>query len=132
MGKILAKVKCPTPAKIKKIKTAVADSVGGLNPKSGLTKGNIQDYLNNAASKTPQEIAKDLQAAGLKLKGSSPDGRFMEFVDRFGNVRAKIHPADKVTKYPHLHIYDKAGNALNKALDKVSPKSPGGHIPTGN
>ena len=98
----------------------------------GLSKGRIQDYLSDAGSKTPQQIAQDLQAAGLKLKGQSPDGRFMEFVDRFGNVRAKIHPADKVTPYAHLHIYDKAGNALSAALKKVSPKLPDAHLPIGN
>ena len=94
-----------------------------------LTKKRIRNYLSKVNKKTPLEISKDLQAIGLKLKGSSPDGRFMEFVGRFENVRVKIHPADQVTKYPHLHIYDIRGNSLDKALNKVSPKSPDAHIP---
>lgn len=102
-----------------------------LRPRT-LSKGKIQNYLKNAHKKSSQEVAADLQAAGLKVKGKSPDGRFMEFVDSAGNVRAKIHPPDKVTQYPHLHIYDKKGNALSAQLGKVSPKSADAHIQIGN
>jgi hypothetical protein len=45
-----------------------------------------------------------MDAAGLKLKGSSPDGKFMEFIDGSGNVLLKIHSPDKVTRYDHAHI----------------------------
>lgn len=48
--------------------------------------------------------------------------------DRFGNLRVKIHPPDKVTKYDHLHIYDKSGNCLNKNLEVVERTSSEAHI----
>lgn len=98
--------------------------------KRPLTRAGIRSYLEQAAGKSPQQIAADLQSAGLKLKGSSPDGRFMEFVDKAGNVRAKLHPPDAVTQYPHLHVYDSAGNPLSATLKTVPANSPAAHIPT--
>lgn len=103
----------------------------GEASKTKLTKGGMQNYLNKAGSKSAKEISVDLRSIGLKLRGQSPDGRFMNFVDKAGNVRAKIHPPDLVTKYPHLHIYDKSGRSLNSALKSVSPKSSGAHIRIG-
>lgn len=70
----------------------------------------------------------DLQGCGLRVKGRSPSGRFVEFADGSDNVRAKIHPPDAVTPYDHLHLYDSEGNALDSELRAVSPKSPAAHI----
>ena len=66
---------------------------------------------------------------GLTLKGQSPDGLFMEFVDKKGIVRAKIHPPDKVTLYHHLHLYDRKQGPLNKDLEHVDQRFPEAHIP---
>lgn len=66
---------------------------------------------------------------GLKIKGQSPDGRFMEFVDDVGRVRAKIHHPDKVTLTHHIHLYDEAGNPLDVALNPLLPTSLAAHIP---
>lgn len=55
----------------------------------------------------------------------------MAFKDRFGNTRIKIHPADRVTKYEHLHLYNKAGDSLNKSLQIVEKTSIEAHIPFG-
>ena len=67
-----------------------------------------------------QTLIKDMESNGLKLKGQgSPDGKFMEFIDHKGRVRAKIHPPDGVTTTNHLHIYDSNGNSLNKVLEVV-------------
>jgi hypothetical protein len=71
----------------------------------------------------------DLQAAGLTLKGQSPNGDFMEFVDAQGRVRVKIHPPDKVTIYDHAHLYDNQGRPLNQNLKPDNPRSSATHIP---
>jgi len=60
-----------------------------------------------------------------------PDGRFLDFQDRFGNTRIKIHPPDKTTPYDHLHAYDRMGNPLNKHLEIVGRRSIEAHIPYG-
>ena len=83
---------------------------------NGLTLGKVKDYLSNVKDVPRDKLVKDLQSIGLKIKRQSPDGRFVEFVDKSENVRAKIHPADKVTKNNHLHLLDKKGNALNSSL----------------
>ena len=90
---------------------------------------NISDLASKAGGKTRPELIADLEKAGLKIKGQSPDGRFMEFVDDVGRVRAKIHPPDKVTPMHHLHLYDEAGNSLDVTLHPVLPTSPAAHIP---
>lgn len=69
-----------------------------------------------------------MESVGVKLKGKSSDSNFMEFVDKHGNVRAKIHPPDKVTTYDHLHIYDRSRMPLNTNLKPVSPRDPAAHI----
>ncbi|CAG9001020.1 MAG: hypothetical protein CENE_03028 [Candidatus Celerinatantimonas neptuna] len=103
-------------------------SEDGLGDVTGLTSSKVKDYLSNVEDVPREQLVKDLQSMGLKVKGQSPDGRFMEFVDKEGNVRVKIHPSDKVTKYNHLHVYDKESNPLNSSLNKVDRKSPEAHI----
>jgi len=49
--------------------------------------------------------------------------------DLKGNVCMRIDPPDKITQYPHVHIYDSDGNLLNIAGNIVDRKSPAGHIP---
>lgn len=66
-----------------------------------------------------------------RVHGKSPDNRFINLVDRFGNTRVKIHPPDKITNYHHLHIYDQHGNPLNRHLKVVTRNSQGAHIPYG-
>lgn len=97
--------------------------------KSRLTPGAVRSYLGDVASRTRAELIEDLNRVGLKHKGASPDGRFVEFVDGRGRVRAKIHPPDKVTPTNHLHVYDSKGLPLDANLKRVSPRSPGAHLP---
>ena len=85
-------------------------------------------YLDNVDSVPRTKLVSDMERVGLTLKGLSPDGRFMEFVDKQGNVRAKIHPPDKVTPYNHLHIYDRKQQPLDKGLNYVDQRSPDAHI----
>ena len=100
-----------------------------LPPPPKVTNAGLAEVASGAGSKSRAELIADLESAGLKVKGSSPDGRFMEFVDADGNVRAKIHPPDKVTKTDHLHIQDEAGQSLDAAGNVVKPDSPDAHVP---
>ena len=88
----------------------------------------LRDIAAAAVGRTRVQLLEDLHGGGLRLKGRSPDGRFAEFVDGRGTVRAKLHPPDAVTPYDHLHLYDSEGNALDSALQTVSPKSSAAHI----
>lgn len=97
---------------------------------SKLTPGKIKRYMANVNSVPRQTLIKDMESIGLKLKGKgSPDGKFMEFIDHKGRVRAKIHPPDGVTTTNHLHIYDSNGKSLNKVLEAVKKTSPDAHMP---
>ncbi|WP_318358113.1 PAAR-like domain-containing protein [Enterobacter sp.] len=99
-----------------------------LSDKKQLTKAKIKAYLFKIKVKSRNELINDLKTIGLKIKGQSPDGRFIEFVDKNGVIRAKIHPADKVTKYDHIHIYDKTGHPLDSDLNVVDFRSSDAHI----
>ena len=101
-----------------------------------LLTGPVSGWLPQVYEQLPESINKqnvvsDLESIGLKLKGKSPDERFLDFQDKFGNVRVKIHPPDAVTNYDHLHIYNKFGNSLNKHLESVERTSVDAHIPYG-
>ncbi len=100
----------------------------GLLSVTKLTRNSIKKFLNNSSSYSREQLIKDFEGLGFKVRGKSPDGRFIEMSDRFGNLRVKIHPPDKVTKYDHLHIYDKSGNCLNKNLEVVERTSSEAHI----
>jgi len=41
----------------------------------------------------------------------------------------RIDPPDKVTNYPHKHLYDINGNSLDVNGNIVPSKSPDAHIP---
>ncbi len=99
-----------------------------------LTRTKIRNYLQNTSKLSKSEIVFDLESIGLKVKGNRVDRPFLEFVDRRGRLRAKLHPPDKSpkgTRYPHLHIYDQRGNSLDRNLQIVSWKSKAAHIPIG-
>ncbi|GED03797.1 pre-toxin TG domain-containing protein [Bacillus atrophaeus] len=54
---------------------------------------------------------------------------FVHVRDTSGNIRMRIDPPDKMTKYDHVHLFDKNGNPLDKNLRIVDRKSPDAHIP---
>lgn len=93
-----------------------------------LNRETIKFYLNNIGNLNRRQILNDLKAIGLQLKGKSPDMRFIELIDKRGILRVKIHPADKITKYDHIHIYNRSGNSLSKNLKVVNAKSEEAHI----
>lgn len=76
---------------------------------------------------TPDQIKKALPD-GWTYSGS-PDGRFTHIKDSSGNYRIRIDPADKVTTYPHMHIFDDVGNALDINGNIVPANSIDAHIP---
>ncbi len=104
------------------------NAVTNSSKQEGLTKGKILNYLSKVDSIPKEQLVSDLHSIGLSLKGQSPGGKFMEFIDHNGNVRVKIHPPDKITKYQHIHLYDKFGNSLDSNLSKVSRKDVVSHI----
>lgn len=55
-----------------------------------------------------------------------------ELKDEAGKIRIRIDPPDKVTQYPHVHVYDNDGNLLDSLGNIVDRKSPDGHIPYKN
>jgi hypothetical protein len=107
--------------------------VGGIstNAKNCLSREKIKSYLSNIQTLSKEEIISDIQATGLRIRGKSPDGRFIEFQDKLNNIRIKMHPADKITPYDHLHLYDRKGNSLNSQLKAVDRRSAEAHIPVG-
>ena len=88
----------------------------------------IKSYLDKVDSIPKDKLVSDMEKIGLTIKGQSPDGRFVEFTDKKGNVRAKIHPPDKVTRYHHLHLYGRKHESLSKDVESVDPRSPEAHI----
>ena len=86
--------------------------------------------------RTPEEINK---MSLEEMRNNLPDGWKLSenngrvhIKDSSGQMRVRIDPADKVTKYEHMHIYDDKGNSLNKAGNTVGTKDPSGHIPWKN
>ncbi|WP_322905765.1 hypothetical protein [Paenibacillus campi] len=54
---------------------------------------------------------------------------FVHVRDADGNIRMRIDPPDKVTKYDHVHLFDEKGNPIDLNLNVVDRKSPDAHIP---
>ncbi|EAF4588839.1 hypothetical protein CYG77_13315, partial [Listeria monocytogenes] len=70
------------------------------------------------------------------LRNSIPEGwKFFEnngrvhIKDTSGQMRIRIDPPDKITKYQHMHIYDDLGNPLDKLGNIVDRTSLDGHLP---
>lgn len=92
------------------------------------TPESLRAFLKGIKNIPRKELSKELENIGLKLKGQSPDGRLMEFTDDAGNVIVKIHPADQVTTYDHIHIYNKTGESLDESLNVVKKTDKAAHI----
>ena len=95
----------------------------------------MQEGTSSLDNISPQDISK-LTPEELKQKlppqwsyNGSPDGRFVHIKDSNGQYRIRIDPPDKVTEYPHIHIFDSEGNALDINGKIVPSNSPDAHIP---
>ncbi len=89
--------------------------------------GNFVGKINadNIPNMTKNDILEGLPS---NWKYTENNG-FVHIRDANGNVRMKIDPPDKVTKYDHVHIFDESGNPLDVNLNVVDRKSPDAHIP---
>ena len=104
---------------------------GGEGSESGSeTAGNIAKNLdtNNIPNMTKQEI---IDVIPDNWKYTEHNG-FVHIKDETGKMRIRIDPPDKITQYPHVHVYDNNGNLLDKLGNIVDRKSPDGHIPYKN
>ena len=104
---------------------------GGEESESGSeTAGNIAKNLdtNNIPNMTKQEI---IDVIPDNWKYTEHNG-FVHIKDETGKMRIRIDPPDKITQYPHVHVYDNNGNLLDKLGNIVDRKSPDGHIPYKN
>lgn len=94
---------------------------------AGNTVGNFAGKINaeNIPNMSKQEI---LDSLPKNWKYADNNG-FVHIRDANGNVRMKIDPPDKVTKYDHVHLFDESGNPIDVNLNVVDRKSPDAHIP---
>jgi hypothetical protein len=95
---------------------------------SRLNRAQLKDYLSNVHEIPREQLVKELQSSGLKFKGQERGGEFMEFTDKQGRLRIKIHPPDPKTPYHHIHIYDRNGRPLSSDLNIVTRRSEEAHI----
>ena len=103
---------------------------GGLLKKAegkGEPVGNFAGKINaeNIPNMTKQEI---LDSLPKDWKYTENYG-FVHIRDVNGNIRMKIDPPDKVTRYDHVHLFDESGNPVDVNLNVVDRKSPDAHIP---
>ena len=103
-----------------------AEKLVGLT--SRLNRAQLRQYLSKVHSYPREQLVNDLKSVGLKIKGQGRGGEFMEFLDKQGRVRVKIHPPARSTPYSHTHLYDKSGRPLSSDLTVVSRKSVDAHI----
>lgn len=105
-----------------------APEMGGESGSKGT--GNITKNLdtNNIPNMTKQEI---IDTIPDNWKYTEHNG-FVHIKDEAGKIRIRIDPPDKVTQYPHVHVYDNDGNLLDGLGNIVDRKSPSGHIPYKN
>ena len=111
----------------KKTKPKKSNGLADAGSKGGSDVGNIAKKLdtNNIPNMTKQDI---IDSIPDDWNYTEHDG-FVHIRDADGNIRIRIDPPDKVTKYPHVHAYDSDGNLLDSAGNIVDRKSPDGHIP---
>ncbi|GFI16478.1 hypothetical protein IMSAGC009_01643 [Lachnospiraceae bacterium] len=95
--------------------------------RSGCEGGNIVGKLDT--NKIPNMTKRDI-VEGIPNDWNYTDHNgFVHIRDAEGNMRIRIDPSDKVTNYPHVHVYDINGNLLDSFGNIVDRKSPKGHIP---
>ncbi|WP_242069479.1 contractile injection system protein, VgrG/Pvc8 family, partial [Paenibacillus dendritiformis] len=94
---------------------------------TGNPVGNFAGKINaeNIPNMSKQEI---LDSLPKDWKYTDNNG-FIHIRDANGNIRMKIDPPDKVTKYDHVHLFDESGNPIDVNLNVVDRKSPDAHIP---
>ncbi|WP_160033865.1 WXG100 family type VII secretion target [Paenibacillus sp. An7] len=90
-------------------------------------KGNFAGEIitENIPNMSKQEILDNLP----KDWGYTDNNGFVHIRDTKGNIRMRIDPPDKVTKYDHVHLFDENGNPVDINQNIVDRKSSDAHIP---
>jgi len=90
-------------------------------------KGKITNSFNiiDIPNMTKQEIIDNIPEDWEYTENNG----FVHIRDKNGKMRIRIDPPDRITKYPHVHVYDSEENLLDKFGNIVNRKSPDGHIP---
>ncbi|MEC0242868.1 WXG100 family type VII secretion target [Paenibacillus dokdonensis] len=116
----------PKAGLVPKFKESPGVKEGGVQG-TGNTIGNFAGKINaeNIPNMSKQEI---LDSLPKDWKYTDNNG-FVHIRDANGNVRMKIDPPDKVTKYDHVHLFDESGNPIDVNLNVVDRKSLDAHIP---
>ena len=105
-----------------------APETGGESGSKGTSNITKNLDTNNIPNMTKQEI---IDTIPDNWKYTEHNG-FVHIKDEAGKIRIRIDPPDKVTQYPHVHVYDNDGNLLDSLGNIVDRKSPDGHIPYKN
>ena len=100
-----------------------SNSAKGKGNRVGIFAGKIN--ADNIPNMTKNDILEGLPS---NWKYTENNG-FVHIRDANGNIRMRIAPPDKVTKYDYVHIFDESGYPLVKNLNVVDRKSPDAHIP---
>ncbi|QSX06723.1 RHS repeat-associated core domain-containing protein [Sedimentibacter sp. zth1] len=90
----------------------------------------LDNLSPNDLNKMGLNELEDALPDGWTYSSNGPNGNdFVHIKDGNGNYRVRIDPADKVTNYRHMHLYDEAGNSLDINGNIVPYDSPNAHIP---
>ena len=105
------------------------DSGGSIGPVNG--NGNVvrkfagEINANNIPNMSRREILDGLPSNWRYTENSG----FIHVRDTNENIRMRIDPPDKVTKYDHIHLFYENGHPIDVNLNTVDRKSPEAHIP---
>lgn len=99
---------------------------------SGIATQNVTYGSNDSSFKfeelnnmTKKEILDNLPDDWTYVENNG----FIHIRDSNGVIRMRLDPPDKMTNYPHVHIYDSQGNSVNINGIIVDRRSPEAHIP---
>ena len=106
----------------------IARFAGGKDTEETISNVTQNLDTNNIPSMTKQEIIDNISDNWRYIENNG----FVHIKDSTGKIRIRIDPPDKVTRYPHVHVYDGKGNLLDRFGNIVDKKSPDGHIPYKN
>ncbi|WP_233281144.1 WXG100 family type VII secretion target [Paenibacillus algicola] len=103
---------------------------GGGSKKAEGTDNTVGNFAGNIIAENIPNMSKQeiLDSLPKDWKYTDNNG-FVHIRDARGNVRMKIDPPDKVTKYDHVHLFDESGNPIDVNLNVVDRKSSEAHIP---
>ncbi|GIP06378.1 WXG100 family type VII secretion target [Paenibacillus lautus] len=103
---------------------------GGDGGKVEGSGNSIRNFAGNINAESIPNMSKQEILDSLPKNWEYTDNNgFVHIRDVNGNIRMRIDPPDKVTKYDHVHLFDESGNPIDVSLNVVDRKSPDAHIP---